>query len=451
MVRFLTLITFIFILAACNEEEVYSEATSLEFSADTLLFDTVFTSVGSFTQRLKVYNPSNKGVTIKNLALAGGSSSYYGLVVNGDQANDFEDIQLLPKDSLLILVNVEVDPSDEDLPFIVKDSIVFSSAGNLWDVDLIAWGQDAYFYSDSIIPCNTVWTADRPYVIYNSILIDTPCQLTIEAGTKVYSHPGSSIFVRGTLLVEGSPENRVLFSNDRLDEGFRNASGQWGGLSFLEGSDNNIIQYTDIRNAVNGIRVGTPDDNDDADLQLLQTRVENMSGYGVLAFTSDISAENVLINNCRLGGFAGLAGGNYSILNSTIANYPIGFLFDGPALVLGDNVLLANDEVLEADLAVSLANTVVWGISNDEILLSETGNNLVSFDFENNLLKTTNTSLGLNSLYNEVPDFTGPQEYNYLPISTSILIDRGADLGIIIDLFGNGRSTPPDIGAIEFQ
>ncbi len=41
---------------------------------------------------------------------------------------------------------MNINPGDADLPFIVTDSIVFETNGNIQDVDLVAWGgQNANF------------------------------------------------------------------------------------------------------------------------------------------------------------------------------------------------------------------------------------------------------------------------------------------------------------------
>jgi hypothetical protein len=44
------LFVFIVLLTSCEKEEFESEPFSLEFSEDTIKFDTVFTTIGSATQ-----------------------------------------------------------------------------------------------------------------------------------------------------------------------------------------------------------------------------------------------------------------------------------------------------------------------------------------------------------------------------------------------------------------
>ena len=76
------LITF---LAACNKDEdlTFDPAAKLNFSTDSLLFDTVFTSIGSTVRRLKIFNYNEKAINIEELKIAGGSASPFIINVNG--------------------------------------------------------------------------------------------------------------------------------------------------------------------------------------------------------------------------------------------------------------------------------------------------------------------------------------------------------------------------------
>lgn len=61
-------------LAACSEDADFSVSPSLrlEFSRDTIAFDTVFTAVGSPSSGLVVRNRNGEGLRISNVALASG-------------------------------------------------------------------------------------------------------------------------------------------------------------------------------------------------------------------------------------------------------------------------------------------------------------------------------------------------------------------------------------------
>ncbi len=422
-------------------------AGSLRFSADTVFFDTVFTSVGSVTKRLRVFNDSKDPVTINSIAL-GSSQSPYRLIVSGEEGSSFQNTRILGEDSILLLVSVEINPMDEDLPFIVKDSIVFNTEPTPQDVKLISWGQDAHFLNDSILACNTTWTGDRPYVIFNSVLVDSLCHLTIEEGAQIFSHNGSSIFVQGTIDVQGSAESPVVFRNDRLDERFENAPGQWRGIFFLEGSKGNTINNAVIRNAEFGIWLGTPDEDDDPDLVIRNSIIENMANTGLIAFTSDLHAENLLINNCAEFVLGNFAGGNYSYNHCTFANFSFDFFRQQPSVAVADNFVLADNSVITGDINLTLTNSIIWGGFADELLLDQSAGQGFVTIFDSNIIRSSIANLGANAI-NADPLFIDAANFDYRLDTLSPAKDQGITTLITIDLDGNMRDANPDLGAYE--
>src|SRR5210317_1997137 len=61
----------------------FDYSNGLKFSTDTILFDTVFTGIGSTTRRLKVYNPNDRALKISKIELGLGASSSYRIIVDG--------------------------------------------------------------------------------------------------------------------------------------------------------------------------------------------------------------------------------------------------------------------------------------------------------------------------------------------------------------------------------
>ncbi len=440
------------ILACQPEEQIFTSSpdATLRFSADSVLFDTVFTAVPTITKRLRVYNDNSGAVSISSIYL-GSSTSSFRIIVNGAEDDIFRDTRLLRGDSMLILIDALIDPGDENNPFIIEDSISFETNGNIQQVHLAAWGQDAIYLEDSILACNATWTDERPYVIYNSVLVDSLCTLTVEAGTKIYSHKGSFIYVKGKLDVQGTPDNRVTFLNDRLDENFQNALGQWEGIYFLEGSKDNRIQYSDIRNSVYGIWLGTPDNDTIPDLILEGVKIENMSRSGIIAFTSDLKATNTLVNNCIDYSVANLAGGNYWYEHCTFANFSTTFFRENALFAISDNLVLSSSETLIDNVKLSLVNSIIWGDRNDEIFISNDGGAEFDATFANSILKTTFDALDINeNKLNTDPIFSNPFGYDYHLDSLSPAINAGANLSIPIDLEGQLRDSIPDLGSYEW-
>ena len=143
----LFLITIVVSFFSCRKDGIETDpSVTLEFSSETILFDTVFATFGSTTKRLKVYNPSNKTVVISSLSVGNGANSQFRINVDGISGNIHTDIEIEGKDSLFIFAEVTIDPNSSFTDFIVEDKINFLTNGNTQSVDLVAWGRNAHYY-----------------------------------------------------------------------------------------------------------------------------------------------------------------------------------------------------------------------------------------------------------------------------------------------------------------
>ena len=113
------------------------------------------------------------------------------------------------------------------------------------------------------------FTNVKPYVIYGFAAVPNNVTLTINAGARVYFHDNSGLIVTegASLHINGAfsndqelLENEVIFEGDRLEPDFSETPGQWGTIWFFDGSIDNTINYTTIKNATVGILCdGNPD------------------------------------------------------------------------------------------------------------------------------------------------------------------------------------------------
>ena len=283
---FLGILLVFGLLSRCELQQeivVSNPEKAIEFSTDTVLFDTIITAIPQITKRLTIRNPNTQAIILREIALASGTNSAYELTINGLKTTKAENIKILGKDSVLVLVRAKIDSNNKNLPYIVRDSVVVD--GNpTRHVKLISWGQDANFLNKQVLRRNTVFSGSKPYVIFGSLLVDSLQTLTIEAGTQIYCSFESSIYVKGTLLIKGTAEKPVIIRGIRNDGIYKTALGQWGGILMLEGSKENTVEYAQIRNANFGFRVGTPDKDTIPDLTIRNTVIENMAvtGFGLL-------------------------------------------------------------------------------------------------------------------------------------------------------------------------
>lgn len=347
---FLLAICLTLIFSQCRKDQITTDSgANIELSNDTVLFDTVFTSIGSTTKYFKIYNRNSQAIRISSIELLGGANSAYRINVDGDNGTVHYNKELAAGDSIFVFVEVTIDPSSGNLPFIVEDQIKISTNGNESTVQLSAWGQDAYFHGGLgqlfVLGCNEVWNNDKPHVIYGIVAVDEGCTLTINEGTQVYCHAKSGLYIyKSTLNINGAKNSEVVFQGDRLDLDYRDLPGQWGiqlafqfegsggpeigtvsrGGIWLYQSPGSTIDYAIIKNGGMGVQVdttGTDYASSTPSLLMTNTKIENMSGIGLWAQGAYIKGYNVLVGNCGEACAFLSIGGRYEMDNCTFANY----------------------------------------------------------------------------------------------------------------------------------
>jgi len=451
-------VSVLILFSSCRKKDQIDTDPSmmLEFSTDTVFFDTVFATVGSVTQRLVVYNWNKYKINISSILLSGGSSSNYRINVNGISALTFSDIEIPGEDSIYIFVRVTVDPNNINLPFIVSDSVFFTANGNSQQVKLVAWGQNAFFYKNSHLTGDIFWDSLKAHVIYGPLRIDTGSTLTIMPGTKVYFHNKSSLKVSSEsyLLVYGTLEHPVRFLGDRLDPYYRDLPGQWEGIFLEKGSKGNQISYGIIKNGEQGIVVSSGDNPGQPDLKLDNTIIQNMTGDGLSMESSEVLSTNCVIDNCG-GAAMYISGGDYDFRQLTIGNYWSGSVRSSPSLYLSNySYDSLGNKIPHALIRAYFGNSIIYGSDQEEITLSGDSSASFSYTFDHCLLRTTN-SINDPSHYNvclsnQDPRFIDCQNYNFEIDSISPAIDKGIPLGVPFDIKGNARGGTPDLGAFEY-
>jgi len=118
-------------IMSCKKDAIISSSSAkLNFSADSVLFDTVFTTIGSTTKIFMIYNPFKQSIVISKAYLATGSASQFRINIDGSSGPALQNIEILPKDSMFVFVQVTVNPTGINSPLLIKDSIIFETNGN---------------------------------------------------------------------------------------------------------------------------------------------------------------------------------------------------------------------------------------------------------------------------------------------------------------------------------
>ena len=440
-----------FSFSQCSyEPEISNSGVQLSFSTDTIQFDTLFTERNSISKRLKVFNPSKEAIRIEQLNLEAYPEDF-NLTVNGIKGDVFNDLLLFGEDSLLVIIEANIDQTDSNNPFVIRDLLKVSNAGIEQSVVIEAWGQNAHYLSDSILSCDSYWPADKPYVLSNNILIDEGCKLTIAPGAKIYSGPESFFLVAGQLEAIGKADSLIQFTNDRLDEPFASAPGQWGGIIFLEGSTNNHMKYTSIQNAIVGVNVATYSADGNYDLNLENVKIGNVSTQAMLILNSDVSAINSLFYNSVSSTYVHIGGGKTYLEHCTIANY-LGVQRELPAFYLSDSAIDNEENQIVGPVSAEVKYSMISGRINEEMGFYESQTGNLQLNINNNLLKTKLDSFSdSNNLLNVDPGFKNIFEANFDLSETSPAIDQAIDSQQLIDILGRARTNTADLGAFEYS
>ena len=125
------LLIFSMIIFSCKKENLETnQNTKLHFSEDTITFDTIFASIGSITKTLTVYNHNDFDITT-NVNLKGVSAANFRINIDGVPGNNQRDILIPANDSIFVFLEVTIDPSNNNTPYILSDSLVFTTGNSI--------------------------------------------------------------------------------------------------------------------------------------------------------------------------------------------------------------------------------------------------------------------------------------------------------------------------------
>lgn len=484
-----------FYFCSCRSDfETVASSGELAFSKDTLYLDTIFTNLSSRTYSLKVYNHSKNDITIPIIKFAKGLASNYRMSVDGTQGNQgriFENITLLAKDSLYIFVETTI-KSDGSAPdeFLYTDQIEFDSGARLQKIELVSLVKDAIllhpqknadlpwesppyedrkiaaFYLDKSHPIHgneLIFNNKKAYVIYGYAVVPEGETVLFEPGARVYFHTNSGLIVpknaslqiRGTKSTTAQMENEVVFSGDRLQADYHSLPGQWGSIWLQRGSTQNSIQNLSLTNASVGLLI---EGNDTKATQLKNCQIYNCLYYGIQTENAIIEAENLVINNVGFSSLGCFMGGNYKFTHSTFNNnWPSSW---NRAVTLSN--MSQNSQTVVQDLtAASFNNCILYGSTPDALLLENNSAAAFVYQFNNCLIRSAQNNkpdyrfetdpLHYNGIVlNKDPNFLNPNLNNFRIDNSSAAFAKGSNAYLVpLDILGNSRSLPPDLGAYQ--
>ncbi len=453
-------ISVLLLLFSCRKDSfITSPDARVSISADTLKYDTLFVTAGSTYRTLKIINENDQKLRISSLKLMGGASSVYKINVDGISGSQFSNLEINANDSIYVFVQVNVNPSAVNLPFVIRDSIQISYNGKDRKVQLEAWGQNAHFFRNKVVAADETWSNDLPYVILGSLQINANTTLTINKGCRIYAHANAPIVINGTLKTSGLKDtaDRVYFQGDRHDEPYKDFPASWPGIYFGATSKDNVLNYTIIKNAYQAIGITEPSVNANPKLTLNECVIDNAYDAGIISLNSSINARNCLVSNCGKNLFLA-QGGNYQFTHCTVVTYANRFIdHKDPVLTISN---FANSS--SANLTATFRNCILWGengLVNDEVVVLKNGNTTFNVNFDYNLWKvqTAPSNITSNQIINsQAPLFdsvnTTKNYYDFRLQAASPAINKGIGAGVTTDLDGKPRPVGlPDLGCFEKQ
>jgi hypothetical protein len=462
---FLLICSFVFVTSCTKNNFETSADAIINTSADTLRFDTVFVSSGSIVKQFKISNNNSKKMLINNIRLGGGASSFFKMNVNGQSTFSASNIEIAKNDSIYIFIQVNINANMATLPFVVSDSVLIDYNGKQHKVQLEAYGKNAIFIRNGILKTPTNFTNTLPYVILGTLIVDTFGSLTIPQGSRIFCHANAAIVINGSLIVQGNNADtlgRVIFTGDRLDEGYKDLPASWPGIVFTKLSRNNNIKGAIIKNAFQAIAIDEQGTVPIPKLVLENTVIENAYDYGLLAINNSINASNCLIFNCGIN-IALLQGGAYNFEHCTSAGLNTNYILRRNPSLITTNFSGPTGAIISNPITANFKNCIFWGDASslvlDEIKVFRQGGTIYNVNFNKCLYRNTNAmpdALFTAPIINTNPQFdsiNGSKNYYSFKLkATSPALNVGATTSLTSDINNKTRSIGlPDLGCYEKQ
>lgn len=475
------LVLSMWLCVSCIQDHVSSDPSlQLIFSHDTVLFDTVFTSIGTSTQQVRVYNPNKNAISIEQVSMQNGQYFYINLDGENDMSR-MRDMVVRGGDSLFLFIRAEIDPQESNSPVLVEDRIAFRVNGNVQEILLQAYGQNVEKIigedGKKIYEGNLRLTNEKPYLLYDTVVVAG--DLSIEEGSTLYMHNNAMLYVYGSVSAVGTRERPIVvrgYRTDRLFDSvpYRMASGQWDGvyLIHLKGQmpPTYKMNYVDILSGKVGLYVESESTGKILPkLDLTNSRIHNHSVYGMVLQNVDAKVVNCEISNCA-SYCVYLAGGKHEFVHNTIAAY---YGFPYTTMNLHNNMLaedvaavyINNLSKNKAKTNSSFRNCIITGGRKNNVVVATPLDEYYDGEFIGNYLRADSLDevFAKNNVYASDSDsmvfkniYYLYEEYYYYDFRLDTLSpargigDSISALPYPTDRVGYRRKGKPDAGCYEF-
>ncbi len=462
---------FSLLAQSCKDDFTTDAKYKLSFSLDTLKIDTIFTQMLSPTNVIMVYNKTDEDIKVSSILLES-TSNYFQVNVNGKAGNQFSDVKIASGDSLFVFVQIKVNELGSNAPLYIEDKLKFIYNGNSQEVVLSAYGQDVYHIKQTLhIDQNTTWSNDKPYLIYDSIIVDSLVTWTLQPGVQLYLKKKGTILAYGTIRMEGTLDNEVTLRCYRSDKmtskiHYDDLADQWGGIVFTSSSKDNFIEHALIKGGNFGIVIDSSDITESYRLIIANTQIHNVHTTCLKAHHANILAYNSIFSNGQNGSVI-LSCGDYRFDHCTIAGYKKGLGYYKSALTLSGIGYINHATTLNLPIKAEFNNCIISGTSEELLCMRSEEETEGSFDYWFNHCLVQSKAEELNdtlrsiSVIKDIPLFTAinTQDYQFdFHLKEESPCKEKGDLGMVLknaylqtDKEGVIRNTEaaPDLGALQ--
>lgn len=360
------------IATSCISDAVSTSPTDiLTFSRDTVNFDTVFTDLGTPTARLVVANRAKKGIVISSIRLKNPDSNFQ-INVDGVSGKTFHDVEIWKEDSIFMFIECFIPETAGNEPYRVEDELEFVTNGVTQTVLLEAYGQNVTRLRAKRISEDTRFTAELPYVVFDSLVVEKNATLRIDPDVRLLFHDGASLIIHGRIEATGEPGKLVQMRGDRLDNvlpnvGYDILAGQWEGIRISRESFNNRLEYVDMRSTSEGLRVDSCGDTTQTKLLLRNSWLHNSQSHALEAKYANIEAYGVCFSEAA-DAVVSLHGGINRFVQCTIANNYLFAAISEPLLCLYHCLPKhAEEDTANTNplMTASFENSIIYGLGKD--------------------------------------------------------------------------------------
>lgn len=430
------------------------------FSVDTLDMGVMFTDQPSTTHKFTVYNRASKGLSISRISLSGANAALFRLNVDGFSGTEFGNVEIRAKDSILVFVETTLPPNERNVPVQVTASLDFVTNGVTRSVTVAAQGRDVVRLRAHTVDTDTHLTADKPYQIFDSLVVAPGVTLGIDPGAELYFHDGARMVVRGTLHASGEAGNEIIMAGDRIgfvaaDISFDIMDRQWTGLFFTATSRHNELRHTHVCNTWQGVSVDGTGSTEPVELLMVNSRLRNSGNMALEAHDADIRAYGCEFAEAAAGVVL-LDGGEHVLNHCTLSNNYLFAAVSGPILTFANVSVATDPDSGRPYTRAAIDNCILYGIGSELSHSDLSGSDIV---LRRCLLKSagSNDDNFVNCLWDSDPLFRTVREDYYFDyrIKDESPAIGAADPALTapeaaVDRYGLPRGPAPDLGAYVY-